>query len=84
MAKETTIAREGNVNPLNAKRGNRREVLPFDAAGTSSKKLRFYKELAMKDFDNFIARNGWSRDYYNLTKERVDSIDKELKRRGEL
>ena len=83
MAGETTIARESRVNPINAERkSGSRSVLPFDAASTSTDNLRFYRQLAVRDFNEATARNGWSDDYYKTTKARVDAIDKELKRRG--
>lgn len=83
MAGETTIARESRVNPINAeRRSGSRRILPFDAATTSTENLRFYRQLAVRDFNEATSRNGWSDDFYKTTKARVDAIDKELKRRG--
>lgn len=84
MAAETTIVRENRVNAINAerRRSGSRRILPFDAATTSTENLRFYRQLAIRDFNEATARNGWSDDFYNTTKARVDAIDKELKRRG--
>lgn len=83
MAAETIIARENRVNAINAeRRSGSRRILPFDAASTSTDNLRFYRQLAIREFNESAARNGWSDDFYNTTKARVDAIDKELKRRG--
>ena len=83
MAGEINIARENRVNAINEiRRSGSRRILPFDAASTSTENLRFYRQLAIRDFNAATAQNGWSDDFYKTTNARVDAIDKELKKRG--